>query len=257
MIYIILPSFNEEKGVKDTLNSIFVFFEKKLIEQEVCVLVIDDGSTDDTKNVLKDFSDKGIKNYSNKKVKLKIISHEKNKGLGMAVKTGMEYSFSKGLNDDIIITMDADNTQPVNLIEEMYLAIGQGKDVIIGSRYKKESSQMGVPFLRKLISFIGGLLFKIIFPIKNVRDYTSGFRAFKLFIIRNAYNKHPNFFSEQGFTSTADILLKLKKINTNVQMDEVSMKLRYDLKKDSSKMAVFKTIFNTLKLLMIRRIGIL
>ena len=95
------------------------------------------------------------------------------------------------------------------------------------------------------------------FPIKNLRDYTCAFRAFKLQTIRNAYNKHPNFFSERGFTSTADILLKLKKINKNVQMDEVSMKLRYDLKKDSSKMAVFKTILNTLKLLIIRRIGIL
>jgi len=114
-----------------------------------------------------------------------------------------------------------------------------------------------VPFVRKLISFLGGLLFKITFPIKNVRDYTSGFRAFKLLTIRNAYNKHQNFFSEQGFTSTVDILLKLKKINKNVQMDEVSMSLRYDLKKDSSKMAVLKTIFNTLRLLMIRRIGIL
>tara|TARA_Y100000590_G_scaffold395142_1_gene474875 strand:- start:5093 stop:5866 length:774 start_codon:yes stop_codon:yes gene_type:complete len=257
MIYIILPTFNEEKGVKDTLNSIFNFFEKNLGEKEVCVLIIDDGSTDGTKNVLIDFANKGVTNYSNKRIKLKIISHEKNKGLGMAIKTGMEYSFSKGLDDDIVITMDADNTQPIDLVEKMYLSINQGKDVIIGSRYKKESSQTGVPFVRKLISFLGGLLFKITFPIKNVRDYTSGFRAFKLLTIRNAYNKHQNFFSEQGFTSTVDILLKLKKINKNVQMDEVSMSLRYDLKKDSSKMAVLKTIFNTLRLLMIRRIGIL
>ena len=257
MIYIILPTFNEEKGVKDTLNSIFNFFEKNLGEKEVCVLIIDDGSTDGTKNVLIDFANKGVTNYSNKRIKLKIISHEKNKGLGMAIKTGMEYSFSKGLDDDIVITMDADNTQPIDLVEKMYLSINQGKDVIIGSRYKKESSQTGVPFVRKLISFLGGLLFKITFPIKNVRDYTSGFRAFKLLTIRNAYNKHQNFFSEQGFTSTVDILLKLKKINKNVQMDEVSMSLRYDLRKDSSKMAVLKTIFNTLRLLMIRRIGIL
>ena len=69
MIYIILPTFNEEKGVKDTLNSIFNFFEKNLGEKEVCVLIIDDGSTDGTKNVLIDFANKGVTNYSNKRIK--------------------------------------------------------------------------------------------------------------------------------------------------------------------------------------------
>ena len=73
MIYIILPTFNEEKGVKDTLNSIFNFFEKNLGEKEVCVLIIDDGSTDGTKNVLIDFANKGVTNYSKKRIKLIII----------------------------------------------------------------------------------------------------------------------------------------------------------------------------------------
>ena len=55
------------------------------------------------------------------------------------------------------------------------------------------------------------MIFKITFPIKNVEDYTCGYRAFNLQKFKKAYEANDNFFSEKGFTASVDIILKLKK----------------------------------------------
>ena len=97
------------------------------------------------------------------------------------------------------------------------------------------------------------MLYKLFFPIKNIKDYTSGFRAFKLKIIKNAWKKNKNFFSENGFTASADILLKLYKYRNNIIFDEVPINLRYDLKKGESKMKIFKTIYLSILLIIKRK----
>ena len=97
------------------------------------------------------------------------------------------------------------------------------------------------------------MIFKITFPIKNVEDYTCGYRAFNLEKFKKAFEANDNFFSEKGFTASVDIILKLKKFNKLLKMNEVPMVLRYDLKKGESKMSIFKTIFQTLFLLFRRK----
>ena len=65
-----------------------------------------------------------------------------------------------------------------------------------------------------------------------------------------------NFFSEEGFTVSADILLKLKLSKIQLSYAEIPLILRYDLKQGQSKMKVIKTIFQTLKLIIMRSITI-
>ena len=106
--------------------------------------------------------------------------------------------------------------------------------------------------MRKFLSFGAALLYKIFFPIKNVRDYTSGFRAFKLGPIKNAWKKNKKFFSERGFSASADILLKLYKYK--LEFFELPINLRYDLKKGESKMKVINTIYLNIALIIKRRL---
>ena len=61
------------------------------------------------------------------------------------------------------------------------------------------------------------------------------------------------FLVKKSFTASVDIILKLKKFNKLIKMNEVPMVLRYDLKKGVSKMSIFKTIFQTLSLLFRRK----
>ena len=174
-------------------------------------------------------------------------------GLGKALKTGFEYCFLKGKNDDILISMDTDNSHTISLSYKMAKKLFSNKyDVIIASRYKKNSKIAGLNFIRKFLSFGAAVLYKIFFPIKNVNDYTSGFRAFKLMPIKNGWKKNKNFFSEKGFSASADILLKLYKFKLNFY--ELPINLRYDLKKGQSKMKVINTIYLNLALIIKRKL---
>ena len=118
---------------------------------------------------------------------------------------------------------------------------------------RKNSKINGLNKLRIILSFVAAILFKIFFNIKNVRDYTCGFRAYKIDKIRKIIKNYDNFFSETGFSVSADILLKLYPHRKSFLISEEPLDLRYDLKKGKSKMRILKTIFLTLKLLIVRK----
>jgi len=253
MIYYILPAYNEELNILNLLNNFNNFFHLEGEDFKSRIVVVDDGSTDNTKSILTKL--KKENKIFDKEFNFDLINifHEKNMGLGQALKSGITYCLKEGNADDIIVTMDCDNSHTVELSKEMINKIREGDDVVIASRYKIGSNTKGLAVHRKLLSYIGCLLFKIMFPIKNVKDYTCGYRAFNLEKFKNAFEANNNFFSEKGFTVSVDIILKLKKFNKLLKMNEVPMVLRYDLKKGASKMSIFKTIFQTLFLLFRRK----
>src|SRR3989338_7037140 len=93
ILSIIIPVFNEEKTIGHILEKVALIKLPKKVKKEI--IVVDDGSTDKTPKVLSEFK---IDN-----LKFKIIRHEKNKGKGKAVKTGL-----KNATGDLIIIHDAD-----------------------------------------------------------------------------------------------------------------------------------------------------
>jgi len=243
MIHFILYEYNKKKNIKILLNDISNFYKKKKIQ--VHIIVINDGSSDETYKNIKLIKKKFFH-------KLTLINHKKNMGLGMTLKTGFIHTLKISKPDDVVITMDSDNSHtPKNsylLIKKIY----EGYDVVIASRYNKLSRTYGLSYLRKLLSFVSCIGFKILFPIKNVNDYTCGFRAFRISKIKNIMLSR-NFFSESGFSVSADIILKLKLSKTKIFFTEIPLTLRYDLKQGKSKMKIIRTIILTLKLMVLRR----
>ena len=247
-IFYILPCYNESLNLDKMLKDFTNFFKLKVIQ--IIIVIIDDGSKDNSIAIINKFK----KKFFYKNISIKVLKHKKNMGLGKALKTGFEYCFLKGNNDDILISMDTDNSHTVSLSYKMANRIIFDKyEVVIASRYKKDSKIAGLNFMRKFLSFSAALLYKIFFPIKNVSDYTSGFRAFKLEPIRNAWKKNKKFFSEKGFSASADILLKLYKYK--LKFFELPIDLRYDLKKGESKMKVMNTIYLNIALIIKRRLS--
>src|SRR3990172_10580031 len=165
MIHIFLPAYNEERTIGKLIQRLIEFRDET--DLQINVIVVDDGSTDTTKRIIEEF--KG-------NMPIKIITHEKNKGLGGALKTGLLYISSILKDKDILITMDADNTHDPRIIRQMLDKIEEGYDVVIASRYEKGGEEIGVPLLRKILSRGASLVLRILFPIKNVKDYTSGYR---------------------------------------------------------------------------------
>jgi dolichol-phosphate mannosyltransferase len=209
------------------------------------VIVVDDGSRDETARLAREAS---------ARLPVELIAHAQNQGLAAAIRTGLTAAVQRCGPEDVIVTMDCDNTHPPRLIQSMLEKIEDGRDVVIASRFQPGAAVFGVPRSRMLYSVGAKWMFMALFPIRGVRDYTCGYRAYRADVIRRALDQYGDrLISETGFSCMADLLLKLRRLRLN--MTEVPLELRYDRRGADSKMRVLRTIRQTLLLMLRRRFG--
>ncbi len=248
MIYVTLPAYNEEKGIAKLLADITCTAEEFLPGLQFTVVVVDDGSSDDTAKFAEEaFTTLTVQSESG--VSFVLLRHPKNRGLAEAVKTGLFYCVDKVGDRDVILTMDSDNSHTPGLIPKLVRLIYEGFDVIIASRYRSGARVVGLSLYRRMLSSVASVVFRSLFPIPGVRDYTCGYRAYRGALIKKVMSENETFISESGFTVMVDILLKLRQERETVLMTEVPLLLRYDQKLSTSKMNVGLTIRQTLSLI--------
>lgn len=236
MIFALLPAYNEQEGLPALLEA-YADLNARMPEP-LSVVLVDDGSTDATVQVARDFDSP---------FPLEIIEHDANRGLGAAFLTGFRSIVRSAQPADAIVTMDADNTHSPEYILQM-LGKFKNADIVIASRYAPGGKEIGVPAFRRFLSHGASMLYSLFFGLSGVRDYTCGYRMYRAGLIQKALDKYKDqFIAEQGFSSTGEILLKLAPMAQRI--DEVAFRLRYDLKKGQSKMPKIKTVIRTLELL--------
>lgn len=157
MISVVIPAYNEERNIKKgVLNEVEEYLKKNGTKYEV--IIIDDGSTDNTLPLLEKFI-KGRKNW-----KILKVPHG---GKAMAVMTGMLEG--KG---EIILFIDMDQATPINQLEKFIPKFEEGFDIVIGSRHGRK----GAPVLRKLAAWGFSVLRGIILGLP-FSDTQCGFKA--------------------------------------------------------------------------------
>jgi dolichyl-phosphate beta-glucosyltransferase len=161
---IVIPAYNEGNRIKATLLIINDYIKSNNLNAEI--IVVSDGSTDNTCEVVKEFTNR----ISN----LRLESYPKNQGKGFAVKTGIE----AGTGKQILIT-DADNSTPIEELKKLQAALrSENAQIAIGSRYLPKSNvKIKQPAYRIAISRFGNLLIRI-FLIDNIKDTQCGFKLF-------------------------------------------------------------------------------
>lgn len=242
-VFVVLPAYNEGQGLPSLLRKIELVFAEN--RRDYQVIVVDDASTDDTAAVAKEAAID---------MPLTLITHEVNQNLPGALRTGFNAAIELAGDDDVIVTMDGDDTHPPAFINPLLQKINEGYDVMIASRFQPGGRVVGVPKSRVLTAFGARMLFKVIMPIEGVKDYTCGYRAYRSTALRHAMEHYGDeFVSEAGFSCMADVLLKMRRFR--FVFGEVPLLLRYDQKQGESKMAVLKTVSMSLKLLLKRRFG--
>lgn len=230
MIYVALPAYNEELSLGALLSRIKTAMDA--FPEKYEVIVVNDGSKDSTLAVAEQYR---------AQMPLTVVDHGKNRGLGAALKSGLSTAGAKAQGDDVIITMDADNTHSPDLIPLMVAQSRSGYDLVVASRFVPNAQEIGLSFHRRLLSKCASLVLRSCFPIVGVKDYTCGYRAYSATILRKALDLYGDaFVQERGFTSIVEILLKLR--HMGISACEVPLILRYDLKGGKSKMPVGKTI---------------
>ena len=239
MITVVLPAYNEDGDIVPLLLEVQRLLKERF--SGVNVIVVDDGSTDQTVKRVEEIKSSNIK----------LIKHGTNKGLSEAIKTGLLEALSTSSDNDVIVTMDADNTHCPGLVFRMASLIDEGNDVIIASRYVSGARVLGLSAGRRLLSLCASIFLRCLFSTQGVKDYTSGYRAYRAGILKKAFEKWGDgFISESGFSCIVDILLKLR--NMNVVINEVPLILHYDYKFGPSKINIWKTIKQVLRLSLVR-----
>lgn len=231
MIYILLPAYNEERDIGKLLQRIqdamaslnFLYYR---------ILVVNDGSIDGTVSVVKHYE---------QSIPIVLLDHGTNKGLGQAMLTGLSHAASIVEDEDVLVTMDADNTHDPMLIGAMIEKVRAGADLVIASRYEKGGEEVGLSGIRSILSRGASGLLRLFFPIEGAKDYTCGFRAYRGAALKHAFQVFGSrLVEERGFTCMAEILIKMGAVRAKVA--EVPLVLRYDLKTGRSKMKVVRTI---------------
>jgi dolichol-phosphate mannosyltransferase len=240
VVYLLLPAFNEATALGRLLPRVHQVVADHGLD--VRVVVVDDGSVDGTSEV-------AASNGAD------VVRHACNMGLAAALRTGFGYLGGRLQPNDVVVTMDADDSHEPDLMPRMIRRLDDGFDVVIASRFRPGARVLGVPATRRVLSVFGVLAYRLLLPIPGVRDYTCGFRAYRGSTLKHALDRWGDaFISETGFAAMADILLKLRRLD-GVLMTEVPLVLRYDRKPGASKMRVGANVLASLRLALRRARG--
>jgi dolichol-phosphate mannosyltransferase len=239
MLVVMLPAYNEADAIGPLLARIADTFRQ--IDGEKAVLLVDDGSSDDTV----ERAEHAARSLG---LLLDVEAHGVNRGLGAALRTGFARGHELVGRDGVLVGMDADNTHDPAVIPSMLEKIHEGSDVVIASRYAPGGREVGLSLLRSVLSRGASLTLRLFLPVEGARDYSCGFRAYSGAALARAFEVHGDgLITESGFVASAEVLLKLAYLPSRVA--EVPLVLRYDRKEGASKMNISATIRRYLRLI--------
>lgn len=236
-----LPAYNESAVIRPLLEQAVATLSA--MAGPWAIVVVDDGSRDATAALVEQFIAEGHP-------QVRLIRHEKNRGLGPAIITGLQAALEAvgGGSEAMIVCMDADLTHPPATIPAMRQALDAGADLVIASRFQSASRQVGVPLFRLALSVAARLIFHFYLGLPGVRDYTCGFRALRASLVAAGFQRFgAGLITRSGFACTDELLVHLATLGPVLR--EVPFTLRYDLKAGRSKMNLGVTVIETLKLL--------
>ncbi len=239
MIYILLPAYNEEAALEPLLEKV----DARMREADYVyrVVVVDDGSRDGTAQALAALSSR---------FPIHVITHKYNRGLGETARDGFEYIAGIAKPEDVVIRMDCDDTHDPRYIPAMIERLNEGYEIVTTSRYARGGGQVGVSAYRRFVSRCANLLLKVCFPIDGIREYTCGYRAYRVSFLQDALAIFGNRFIDlkgMGFTGTVEKMIKARLMKARV--GSVPFTLRYDRKPGHSKVVTSITTLGYLVLI--------
>jgi glycosyltransferase involved in cell wall biosynthesis len=239
---IIIPAFNEEKTVGHILKKVYKVSLKN-IEKEI--IIINDGSTDNTEKIIKDFlfchSREGGNPVQSKHKKIRLISHKKNQGKGKAIKTGLNLA-----TGDYILIQDADLEYDPQQYQNLLTPILENKaKVVYGTRLKRlpnlKRDENNIRFFfhylgNKALSLLTSILYK-----QWITDMETGYKIFPKNVIKNIR------LDSKGFEFEPEITAKLLK--KGLKIYEVPIITTPRSYKEGKKLNTFKDGIKALKTL--------
>lgn len=167
---IVIPAFNESKRILKTLNHIDTYITGKGKPELYFVVIVDDGSTDNTKGIVTSW----IQQVSKNKNCFELISYMPNHGKGYAIRE----AFLK-TKTDIVLYTDADGASPIEEVEKLVNWIDCGFDIACGSRILRDKdTKVRMSLKRRFVGLVFHLILRLC-NLANLKDTQCGFKLFK------------------------------------------------------------------------------
>jgi glycosyltransferase involved in cell wall biosynthesis len=180
---LVVPCYNEQNGICRTIEELKSTLGNSMPYE---LIIVNDGSTDGTAQALTELA--------RNDATLRILSHQRNRGYGAALKTGIRNSSS-----ELIVITDADGTYPNHRIPEL-VAMTDEADMVVGARV---ADDVQYPLIRKIPKSVMRA-YSIWIAGQDIPDLNSGMRVFRRSAVERFLNILPNGFS---FTTTITLAM--------------------------------------------------
>jgi len=196
---VVVPCFNEEDNIEKLKTEFFPVMENLLgskldggLVDSIEIIFVDDGSRDNTYNVLKE----AFGAYSHQSITIKFEKHTVNRGLGAALRTGFGV-----VTGDIVLTTDSDGTYHFSTIPSLLEHLKGKVAIVTASPYHPQGEVVGVPGYRIFLSRGSSLLYRILLSWR-VHTYTALYRAYR----REVIDQIP--FTADDFLGGTELMVK-------------------------------------------------
>jgi dolichyl-phosphate beta-glucosyltransferase len=196
-VSMVIPAYNEQTRLPKTLTAVMEYFSKTPRSHEV--IVVDDGSSDETARLVREFSLRWPS--------IKLLRLPRNMGKGAAVRAGVLNSLGR-----FIVFNDADGATPPAMTERLLAALEEGADVAIGSRDAfADDRRVERTWRRALIGGVFSVLVNL-WVVRGIRDTQCGFKMFRRHVAYDIFERQ----RIDGFAFDVEVLRLARVLRFNI-----------------------------------------
>jgi dolichol-phosphate mannosyltransferase len=233
-LFILIPVLNEAGNIVRLMDGLQKLSTDLRDRFDVQVLLVDDGSRDDTANLAK----QAAKEAGGR---LTVLRHETNLGPGKAFGTGFCHLASLLDESDLVLTMEGDNTSRLELVRQMLHRMNEGYDFIFASPYAYGGKIVNTSAYRIFLSSMANLFIKELLGIHGILTVSSFFRLYRVRAFRKLQEVYgPGIVERSGFECMVEMVMKM--INLEMTISEVPMILDTHARVGKSRMKIMKTV---------------
>jgi dolichol-phosphate mannosyltransferase len=203
-IRLVIPAYDEAPNVPRLMADL----APHVRELNAQVIVVDDGSTDGTADVVRAHAGD---------LDLRVISHRVNSGMGAAVDTGLRAALADAADDDAIVTVEADTTSNLDDLKKMVAQFDRGYDLVLASVYAPGGEIRGVSGHRVALSRAVSNVFRFMCGLRDLHTLSSLYRVYRAGTLRRVAERHGSqLVTEHGFAVNIELLLKFHEAGARV-----------------------------------------
>lgn len=243
--FILIPVLNEAGNILRLVQDLQILSTELQKQFDVRVILIDDGSRDNTSQLAK-------QSAIESDVQLHVLRHETNQGPGKAFATGFCHLATLLTTNDLVLTMEGDNTSRLDLVKQMLVRLTEGFDVIFASPYMYGGKIVNTSAYRIFLSSVANLFIKELLGIHGLLTVSSFFRLYRAPALKKLQSAYGSEIVERrGFECMVEMTMKM--VNLQITISEVPMVLDTHARVGKSRMKILKTIRGYLSLWFLKR----